>query len=440
MQDRGLSEFKSFSGFLQSNACSVPLAFRVRINHFGEVEFDFGKIALTQDTWFIMTNWNSESSKLSCFSLSGKSEDGTEFKTENLQFTSPNRESCEENGNCMSPSGSCLRAEFHRKLQESVPNPIIRIHVKGFQNFRQLTTKSSLGTITMGGDKSIDDPDTITGYISLHASSKPANLTVWRAEADKLLEHVRHVMSFGASAMLQAPIIEYFVGDDLEVLALSQSRQASAPMRTIHYLNQQPIFDAAVRSFFSPPFKVNNLFIAIEWFVMDATYKEVRLVNAMTVLENLIASNLDDDDVFILQEGEFKKTKRVLKKVIGECMSKWSTSENKDTQKELVEKLSDLNRRSLFQKLNILKVRWSVPLEDISEDKIRAAKKARDSIVHQGHYDMEGKELWEHVTVVREVVIRFIFTAIGYQGSYFSYLGGYYESLFPPQVVILNTD
>ena len=37
----------------------------------------------------------------------------------------------------------------------------------------------------------------------------------------------------------------------------------------------------------------------VDWFVMDTTYKEVRLVNAMTVLENLIASNLDDDVIRI---------------------------------------------------------------------------------------------------------------------------------------------
>jgi hypothetical protein len=36
------------------------------------------------------------------------------------------------------------------------------------------------------------------------------------------------------------------------------------------------------------------------------------------------------------------------------------------------------------------------------------------------------------VTVVREVVVRILFAAIGYRGRYISYLGGHHEAVFPP--------
>jgi hypothetical protein len=103
---------------------------------------------------------------------------------------------------------------------------------------------------------------------------------------------------------------------------------------------------------------------------------------------------------------------------------------------ELNEKLLDLNRRSLLRKLEILKRRWNVPLGGIEETAFKAAKQARDKVVHRGQYYEDAKEtdadLWSHVMVVREVAVRFLFTAIGFKGRYISHMGGYHDTEFPP--------
>jgi len=438
-QDLDLSEFKSFSGDLQAGSDTVSISFHARIDGAGKVEFDFGAIALTKETSFIMKWWDGEGSRPGCFSLSGKAEDGTEFKTEDLYFNSVANEWRKETGSHMNPIGGCSRAEFRRKLAVSAPKPTLRMRVKGFQNFRRLSSECCLGMVAMDGEKSINDPDTITGCIAVQSNNDPADLTAWHAQADRLLEHIRRVMSFASATVLKGPIIEFFAGDDLKVVALSQTRQASAPFRIFHYLNQQPVFDSAVTSFFSPPFEVKNLFFAIEWFAMEATYNEVHLVNAMTALENLVESNLGDSAALIRPKKEFDKTRKVLRIVLRQCIDKWSIDEARNAEEsvqELNERLADLNRRSIFQKLMILAERWSVPLDGIDKDKIKAAKQARDRIVHRGHYYEHGKEgsgeLWEHVTVVREIVVRFLLTAIGYRGSYFSYIGGCHDAQFPP--------
>lgn len=447
MQDRGLSEFKSFLGNLQAGSDIAPISFRARIDGSGEVEFEFGAIVLTKETSFIMKWWDGEGSRPGYFSLSGKAEDGTEFKTEDLHFNSLAQEWRKETGSRMSPIGGCSRAEFRRKLAVPTTKPTLRMHVKGFQNFGQLNSKCCLGMVAMVGKMTIDDPDTITGHIAVQSDREPTDLTAWHAEADKFLEHVRRVMSFASAAVLRGPIIEFFAGNDLKVVAMSQTRQAAAPLRIFHHLNQQPVFDAAVNSFFSPPFEVKTLFFVIEWFAMEATYNEVRLVNAMTALENLVASNLGDNDALILPKGEFEKTRRTLRTVLRQCIGKWSTDDAKKADEivlEINERLADLNRRSILQKLMALAKRWSVPLDGIGEDKIKAAKQARDLIVHRGHYYDNGKEggddLWEHVTVVREIVVRFLLTAIGYRGGYFSYIGGYHDAQFPPQAGDTNAN
>lgn len=438
MPDAGLSEFKEFSGFIQKENEKAEIKFSVRIDKAGEVEFDFGTMDLSKQTSFI---FNGSEGDLSYFSLWGASVDGTEFRTENLLFNNTAFQTNQEANTSVLLAGSCTRAEFIRKLAERATEPLLRMHIKGFRNFRQLNAKCPLGTIAMHGPTLIDNFHEISGFIAIQAYSEPHEITAWHTEADNLLEHIRRIMSFATAAALKAPVVEFYAGDIVKIIVLSQSRTTSAPMRIFHHLDQQPIFDAAVNYFFNPPIKVNNLFFAIEWFAMEASYSEVRLVNAMTAIENLVASNLDENDSLIRPKKEFENTRRLLRKVLRQCIAKWSYSDTNKADEivsDINEKLADLNRRSIIQKIITLSERWSVPLDDIGNDKIKAAKQARDLIVHRGHYSNLGAgdkdALWQHVTVVREIVVRFLLTALGYRGQYFSYMNGCHESTFPPKL------
>jgi len=63
--------------------------------------------------------------------------------------------------------------------------------------------------VAMVGKMTIDDPDIITGHIAVHSDNEPADLTAWHAQADKLLEHVRRVMSFASASVHKGPVIEF---------------------------------------------------------------------------------------------------------------------------------------------------------------------------------------------------------------------------------------
>ncbi|MDR3479734.1 MAG: hypothetical protein P4L91_03380 [Burkholderiaceae bacterium] len=440
MNDTGLTTFISFVGHIQFHEHQMPLKFRAKIAGNGEVEFEFETMPISKDTTFIYREWDSNRRTLNKFSLSGISEDGIRFSTENLFFTSMKSSIGDANGDTMNPIGSCITAHFYRKLAEPVVYPSARMWLKGFQNFRELRTECSLGSVAMNGASDIQNPDALTGNILVKSNAIPLDLAAWRQSADKMFEHLRRIMSFASAVVLHSPVCEYFNGSEVEVVTWAQVSQSRASMRVIHYLNQEPIFLAAVTSYFSPPVEVKNLFHAIEWFAMDATYNEVQLVNAMTVLENLVTSNLGDDSTLILEKPQFKKVRESLRETIRSCIENSPSDRavaNPEVLKELYERLGDLNRRSIFKKLMILVHRWSVPLEGITATKIKEAKKARDHIVHTGHYT-PGKddELWDHAMVIRELVVRFLFTAIGYKGPYISFVGGMHHAAFPPQTII----
>lgn len=429
-----LAELTSYTGDLSLDGKSLNFGFRAGVNPSGELVFEFDPIPLNDESKFIYLGWDRDKVRFIQFGLEGIAPDGTRFETSALYFTAL-RTSSNASGTRITPTARCGKAVLVSKLKKPAELPQLRMLLKGLKSFGSHQTACALGQVHMAGQHEIQDANTVTGSIAIQADSPPADVAAWQTEADCLLEHVRRVMSFASSSMLRGPITEFFHGETLTVTARSQSETSISAYPIFHFLDHEPIFQAAVHSFFEPPVAAKHLFFAIEWFAMDAGYNEVRLVAAMTALENLINSNLDEADKLILPKRAFEKMRRVLRNVIRTCIAKWPADSDEVTG-ELNEKLTDLNRRSFLRKLKRLARRWNVPLDGITDEMLQAAKQARDRVLHRGQYYEDAADddagLWTHVTIIREVVARFLLAAIGFKGRYHSYIDGYHDVQFPP--------
>ncbi|MEQ1530060.1 MAG: hypothetical protein ABL925_12150, partial [Methylococcales bacterium] len=405
------------------------LTFRAHINPFGEIEFDLDKIALTDQNSFIPDHLCS----FGDFSLSGKAEDGTELFIDKLSFNSEG-----DLDDINLSISRCPEARFIRKLEK--PTQAIRRWLKGFRSdpTRPLIQECQLGTIVIG-ECHYDDPNEISGFIKLEINEEKFDSVIWHEQANKLLDHVLGVMHFATGKMFKTPIIENYTGKTLEIMVLSQiAENQVSDIPVCSFIDRQSIFNTAVASFFNPPFPVNNIMSAIEWFVIDSSIYEVRLIHAFTALENIIASNLEksENGKLILPAKDFeKKYLPILRRVVKKCVEKWSIGDSDQKKNELEkinEKLIELNRRSLKENLELLANCWSVSLQGINNNQIKAAVNARNLIVHEGSYnETDSNVKMEHFWVIREIVIRFIFTAIGYQGNYISHLGEFHTSQYP---------
>ena len=436
MHDKALLDLHTFSDLLSLGADSLHVFFRAGIDASGRVRLDFDPIPLTNESKFILFGWSRDGDDIAHFCLSGLAESGARFNTDSLHFNTLG-ESSDASGSRMRPKARCSKAAFSLKLSQPAKSPVLRMRMKGFENFSSHHAECGLGRVAIAGQHSFENADMVTGWIAIEANPPPSDAAEWRVKAERLLEHARNIMTLAASSVLRTPVMEYFESDRLEVTATSETVQHPSDFRVIHFLAQETIFETAIRSFFNPPIKINRLYFAIEWLAMEVSYNEERLANAMTALETLIDSNLEESDVYIQPKKTFEKTtRRALRKVIRNCLEKWPAEDSAEVLKELNEKLAELNRRSFLRKLQILAARWGVPLHDISEDRLNAAKQARDKVVHRGQYYEDWREgdadLWTHAVLVREVATRFLFTVIGYKGRYISYLGGYRDAGFPP--------
>lgn len=424
-----------FKGALRLGQDSVDVNFQAHVDRRGELVIKFEELPLTEETRFILTERHREGDLITYFSLSGQAGDNVSLDTDRLYFNSVGPNSDSKRGSYFVFDAVCRIATLRRKATSPSPTPVYLLTLQAFQCFPQVTATCALGELTAGGDVRETDLQNVTGYIQVRAHERPADLAQWRADAKRLLDHVRRVMSFASGANLADPSLTFFLDDDAEIAVQPHTTNRTPLIPSFPMVGRDDIFSAAVTSFFSPPFDAKNLWMALEWIAMEATYNEVRLVNAMTALENLVSSNTRDSKQ-LLDDALFAKLKSVLSVAIKEFAQK---NEFQTTYPaladELTVKLAELQRRSLRRKLDILLERWSVPMAGITKSMIRDAFNARNEIIHEGRYYVEGEtrqDLWGHYCVVREIVTRLIFSAIGFKGRYISHLGGYHPAVFPP--------
>ena len=364
-----LDQFTAFKGVLSLGADSVDVQFKLHLARSGEIELEFDGLRYNDRTRFILKEWSNHTSKPLGFTLRATAEDGSSFATDSLAVHPllslvGSRE--------LTITGDCNEARIVRP-HSTTGLPHLVMKIRGFENSGLLSMECELGEVTMNGSRieKNDDLNWINGFISVRATTMPNDLIVWRDRSEQLLDHIRKVMSLASATMLKAPI-RFFVQDGKwEILALSQSQQQRASFRIVPDMDQEAIFCTAVRTFFRPAIAANNIQFAIEWFAMGAAYNEMRLINAMTALENLINSNLSEADKHYQGKGVFKKIASDLRRSVVERMGRQVSEGSTPTHEVLSGKLNDLNRRPLIEKIYLLASNWSVPIEDMDQKKFR---------------------------------------------------------------------
>ncbi len=433
-RDKTLFEEREFKGSLGVHEHSVPIAFKARLDVTGALLLDLEPLPLTKDTRFIMDVWHETKRAPALFRLSGSSDDGIRLETQSLYFNSIGPHSSADRGAYYAFKAQLGGAKLHRPCPAR-ERPFLRLWLRGFRCFPQVRASCDLGQIGARGDVRDKTANSLLGHIDLLATDAPENAMIWRRDAECMVQHVRRVMSFAAGINLGDPVLEFHFGDNIEIDVVARTPQPDEGSATIHKLDRQTIFDAAVRSFRTPRYPAENLWMAMEWFAMSASYKEARLITVMTALENLVASNTRDI-AELLPKKQLKMLTTLLKPVIEQVVSDSGLSHSQpDLVGQLTEKLQELRRRAFKRKLDALIDRWSMPMDGITPEMIGAAISARNDIIHEGRYYVDGRtrsDLYEHIRVVREIVTRLIFCAIGFEGRYTSQLGGYHDAVFPP--------
>lgn len=425
------THFVSFKGTLEIADRSWPISFRAKINRAGEVVISITPLTLNKNTLEIKSIWRSNRKTVQYFTLSGKARGRAEFHS-NTFFLSGISLQNSEKGSFLTLKGGCSTSRLiHASLTDRV---FVYQALRGFECFRSHHTTCPFGDISMGGVTPLPSDNAISGFLSIKPKTLPDDLDRWREEVSKLFHHVRLVMSFAGSRQIKCPITQFGNESTIEIKTSSQTHSDGSGMAPFSRLSLGAIFNTAVASYFSNNIAVKKISFAIEWLTMGSSHTEVRLINAMTALEYLTDANLPKKDSLFLPKKRFS----TLAKIMRDSLPPPEDEFEEHFHQAVRNKLQEVNRVALREKIERLARRWNVNISDLPADGLSNAINARNAIVHRGHYYEDGpippesRDLWDHVRLVREIITRLLFAALDYHGKYFSHLNGPHDAVFPP--------
>ena len=120
----------------------------------------------------------------------------------------------------------------------------------------------------------------------------------------------------------------------------------------------------------------------------------------------------------ILPKPEFQDIAKALKAALNEI------SLDAEPKEILASKISGMNTRSIFHKIEAMKHHYKLSDDVFSKKTVRQLMGIRNKVTHSGLVP-EGVDLWQNILIIREMIVMIIFAEIGYSGPYESYAEGY---------------
>lgn len=442
--DRWYMRPKRFVGELELKGQKAPVRFSVGISKKGVAKFVLDKMLLDMSTIFIFNAPfdEREAQRFFNFTLTGRARDGSTFFSDTVNFGSMGPFFSDSAPPTIKPAGWCLECKIVLP-GISGASPGVKALLPGFNSIHIVSVACRLGSMELRGPMKLkaSEKDVMTGALVIEGPSEGAEFAPWRAEVDGLFEHVRSVMSFARGVRLSAPVIETVWNCRRELIVRAVGNQEGRESGAFTPFDYEPIFRQAVASYFFESGRAKKIAVAIEWFTMPSGYREAKLTSAMTVLENLLTTNLRASDLVLRSKNQFEKLRDEILEAARRKLEELGSSKEVIDEEVMTlrPKLNDLNRRALKDKIHILAKRWGVPLDGISDEALGKAKQARDHIVHQGQYIPKdpAETLMSHVRLTRELVVRFVLTALEFEGTYTSPMTGEHGQVFkalPPRL------
>ena len=314
-------------------------------------------------------------------------------------------------------------ASLRMTASDTHDRPVLRFWLLGFECFPSVDVVAELGSIVVRGETRTTATDEITGLIAAKGLDGCQPMS-WRKSAEHMLKHLCSVLGFARGAPLPVPISEFFEGGTVEVTFNETGGGYAAMMPPIPHLNLRPIVEAAVNNIAAVDTHRDAFEIAVGWLLVPTTFEEVRFLTGMTALESLASRLLEKSQTIILGSSASKKFARRVRDLVNE------QDFDDFTKAAIKEKISELNRPSFIRKIGALLERRQVARTLIDDAELDCLVHLRNPIVHEGAAQ-EDADLWPSILIIREIVVRLVFSMLQFDGTYLCYIGGRHMRRFP---------
>lgn len=395
----------------------------------GEVVPHFPEREYEPDFDFVHRGFYEERSGSTGFSFEATNSKGIKFYTDHLVVNSASTPFRDEK------TYTKIKAIFSYLFQElPVDAPagaqLVRYWMRGFEHFGPYKKQTPIGVVRVRGSTSYETFEEVGGFIEIARSKHDGNLDLsWEIYARKFLDYLHRMMKFARCSNLYVAYCEAIRGNTATKTFYNPAASKRPFIAPIHFMMGKEFFDACIDTYFRSAQSIDRVKYGIDWLIQPQHYNELRLVVRMMALENFVDGLLEKPEKRRIPKPDFRKFRTELERSVD------SVAANDQYKTELKMALGFLNSRSLRERVRFLISKYDVPMTGMSTEHIDLAIAARNDVIHRGiYYRSDGSEqerLWVHITVMNELLVRIVFTLIGYQGPYTSWLGGMKHRKFP---------
>jgi hypothetical protein len=315
-------------------------------------------------------------------------------------------------------------------------------HTVGMRGIGSQTATTPAGTIKLAGVTHIKNYDNIAGCLNVTATSNEQRSVIdWLTACDNTVEHLLQIISLAEMKRIQWSSRQTFHENQLLRSDYYGSRHTTDPYDGMfQFLNLQPVLDLAINNYTQDNRDNTGIELAINLLLINPGYTHLILVNGMTALEHLISVYLHYHPLAPpVEKNTFTKIMLpALNKAydaITAILERPTDPHERDLFEQRLRRVRDrlpnLNHTTFTDHLFAMLNAYGVPLVGI-KDRIKAFIKARQDIIHTGEHDVEFKDFYLHIAVIRELLKRIVLTLLHYQGEYISFLNGQEFLHFPP--------
>lgn len=416
-------------GTLSLDDHQAPVAFDLHVEGDGRVQLLLRPIALTEGTSWLLKAVFPEDLALPRLRLTATGPGVERLSSEHVYITSTGTASVDGE----TTLNLTAQAEPMRIAFADSPDPHTRrvawYRTIGMRGFRVSSREAPEGRVALGAPNTPSDYGALDGIITVDTAKTAAPVGAWLESCDKLIARILDIVSLGQGRFIRYSIRECYVNQTLALLDFYGAKPSTDPYQPVfHHLHLQPVLDLAVQRYTPEIQDDQGVGIAIEWLLMNPTYTEGKFLTVFAALEHLRDVNRKAVRPTLIDDEHFR---RVILRRLEYAFDEAATELPGQDLIVLRNKLATLNFRPSTKQLQELLQLYGVPTNDIA-DRVTRALHIRNRLIHRGKYDGD-EPLYQHLTVLRELVVRFILTLLGFKGHYQSYLRNPNWGPFPPE-------
>lgn len=412
---------RRFEGSISGENFSMPIGFSAEVDGRGNLNIILDTLPTSRET-FELQRGLSRGQETPLWKLHGVGPKGEILSSDDFTITGY-RSSDDASGSKTTLKGQCYEAEIVSTLSEPC-TPQFRWGFRRFRSFTGMRQQIEEGMLFAGGaPPDPNDSQILTGSIVVKSDQSEVPTSWWSAIEDRA-DHVRRVLSLASGVYLQPYIEDRLEGTEHRLRIFRRGKTPQPFLSPFHFLNLEPIFKSACQS---PP-DVRARFLeldsALRWLLAPGHYDESRLLGAMTALENIVEQTYPSNKNPLMKRSVFEKFAKAVRALMREMALPDAA----------LAKVPELNRANFIDKVMRYVSEHGIVVADFPNGGLDPVIKARNVVVHTGIYfnDTPGQiDLWDHILVARELVIRILLDALKFEGNYFSALHGDEQLRFP---------